>query len=647
MVGSYNAQQILRFPQKLEGSIAWNFQFTSTTTKYCSINLLVVQDESIKTMVTTLTCLLLGSPSEEPFCIQVDDQRIVDSVKDAIKAENPDIKCPNRKLKLYVAKKNDGAWINSSDPLLRKLKTGMDLAEIGLLTRDPIDTLASVREIFSEVSETHVIHILIKVPDSENSHSTAATLSVMPVFDEGWTYRWKEAFNKERVLPEALPPVADLESFFEGDLPVKIGVPESFYRWSQRFYCSERIFKPTNLEPCVTFLNEVGYRAIRSVTDGDTKATYISYWDDSIRNVLEFVLSGKSSRYTIEAPLDGGPATPDFVFVLDSVCVVRGEEEGPKPLVAESPRFRKFDQVPWRHDSTQIRAHRLNSYNILHTCPRVHLLLAVLNMSRLLQSIASLCPATGKDEYRVLSRSNGVEIFLEPTRVTKTFLPHKFFAASEQEVVYHVLDRKTVNSNRLLRSDHDKRRMIFAPRGIATKPANLKELFIAICGVLWGLRGLHAASWMHRDIRWSNVMKRNNESTSWFLIDFMDALLSPADSSSGAHLRRENHAPDIFDPNRNHTTAVDVWSVGYLIETSDVQGVDLGKITAFKDELMHSDPSRRPTAEAALQRIMELEKEYLQEIKTKKKETEQNTIAQKRAAEDSDTSPSSKEQRTA
>ncbi|KAE8912096.1 hypothetical protein PF005_g23852 [Phytophthora fragariae] len=363
-------------------------------------------------MVTTLTCLLLGLPDEEPFDIEVDSQSVVDTVKAAIKAKNPDIQCPNRKLRLYLAKQDSGgAWLDSQDSVISELKTGEIPAKLELLTRKSIDPQALVREVFSDAPPNKAIHVLVKVIGDKSA--SAVVKSVMPVFDEGWTSAWKKAFNSEQVLPEALPPVDDLGEFLDSELPVKIGVPESFYTWSRQFWYPEKIFKATDSEPCVEFLHQVGYRTLCPVYRQDTKASYISHWDDSIRHVLEFVLRGQSSRYSIDAPLDGGPATPDFVFMLDSVCVLRGEEAGPKPILVDSPRFRKFDQVRWTHgnvpylfgyttdtsivslyaltrqspDSNQIRSRRLDSYNISSTDSRFHLLLAVLNMSRLLQSI--------------------------------------------------------------------------------------------------------------------------------------------------------------------------------------------------------------------------------------------------------------------
>ncbi|KAE8912628.1 hypothetical protein PF005_g8768 [Phytophthora fragariae] len=131
-------------------------------------------------------------------------------------------------------------------------------------------------------------------------------------------------------------------------------------------------------------------------------------------------------------------------------------------------------------------------------------------------------------------------------------------------------------------------------------------------------------------------MRRYDGSNSWFLIDFMDAKLSPADASSGEHLSRKSHAPEIFDASCKHTTAVDIWSVGYLIETSDVQWFDAGKRSAFKNELMHPDPTKRPTAMDAIRRLMELKKEYLQDEDSEYSEEEEKGLEDEDSAEEED-----------
>src|SRR5271170_253794 len=68
----------------------------------------------------------------------------------------------------------------------------------------------------------------------------------------------------------------------------------------------------------------------------------------------------------------------------------------------------------------------------------------------------------------------------------------------------------------------------------------------------------------HRDIRWPNVIKRADDPTKWFLIDWDDAAQLP--TIAATHLDRDSHAPTVF--NNNHGPEVDTWAVGKLITES-------------------------------------------------------------------------------
>jgi serine/threonine protein kinase len=150
----------------------------------------------------------------------------------------------------------------------------------------------------------------------------------------------------------------------------------------------------------------------------------------------------------------------------------------------------------------------------------------------------------------------------------------------------------------------------FKPRGDEVKPYTLEDLFRALNNILQALTRLHEQSWMHCNIRWSNVIKQHDGSNSWFLIDFMDAAQSPQSSPSGRQLSQREHAPEIFK-NDKHTVAVDIWSVGYLIKTSGRKWRDLGQEQSdFLDLLMEEDPSNRPNAAAVLVRIKQFEEQY-------------------------------------
>jgi len=258
----------------------------------------------------------------------------------------------------------------------------------------------------------------------------------------------------------------------------------------------------------------------------------------------------------------------------------------------------------------------LGVFDLRDVAGRFRLLLALLNIARLFRTIASLCPESGMDEYTTLFRGNGIKIHIEPRRVVKCF-PKTLFqhARSHLEEVYTILkDRSIPNVDHLHCVDSYHKRLIFHPRGDDKKPSTLAELFRALQDILRAVTELHKASWMHRDIRWANVIKHRDGSGSWFMIDFMDAAQSPQSAASGRHLSKKEHAPEIFN-NTSHTVAVDIWSIGHLILTSGhkVYGswYDMGsERTKFLTSLLHDDPLQRPAAAAALNQLNELERKY-------------------------------------
>ncbi|KAK1941788.1 hypothetical protein P3T76_006852 [Phytophthora citrophthora] len=377
----------------------------------------------------------------------------------------------------------------------------------------------------------------------------------MPAVDKGWADKWLKQYRKSQIGPQDLPLVGELKEFIERELPVKVAIHKRIRdNWITKMKVPspelmEKIFRVSNSEPCVEFLNQVGYRVVYPVKPGDTHTSFISFWDALIRNVLDFVGIGKSNR---PSKWSASTGSPDYLFTVDSVCVLRGEVAVPG---ASIKRLRHRFKVAWIYGDApylfgyaavgyEVRLYaitrdatdriELGVYDLKHLEERFRLLLAFLNIARLLRSIASLCPASFRDEYQTIIRDEGIKIFLERSRVVKCFPKELFYRAKcHAEAVYKVLEEHDIpNVDRLDHANQNSKRLIFTPRGQETKPTNLVDLFHALSNVLQALVRLHTASWIHRDIRWPNVMK--NRENSWFLIDFMDAAQSPRLSKRSA-----------------------------------------------------------------------------------------------------------------
>ncbi|KAF1324654.1 Crinkler, partial [Globisporangium splendens] len=609
-----------------------------------------------------LFCVFVGMNSSA-FSVDIDESDTVGDLKDAIKTEEG-FDFPAHKLRLYLAKRGN-SWLPSRDDDVVALKKGEIPNGIASLLTEEMEEEATIGDLRAEADlpepSTRQTHVLVDIRDLRDEMASAGI--PVRVLENSSTAAWLSAFLLTEIPPQAIPLVGELANFIQGELLVKIGVHQLFLQdWSDGLALEDRqllskMFKLENSAPCMNLIYKVLLRVVHPVDpSGATEDSFHSFWDNLICNVLNVVLSGIGAS---ERRLTGCNS-PDYLFVVDSFCVFRGEEEAPGARIG-TPRRELCEKLIWTYGdvpylfgyaavgfkvdlyatarksvSSQVDAIELGSFDLKNLGGRFRLLLAILNISRLLRSITSLCPESGRDEYKSLVRSNGVQVHLEPIRVVKIFPDVATFQNTKWhlERLYSVLKGYRVpNVDRLIKTVVSTRRMVFIPRGTDTKPSSVEDLFHAIRDVLSALVKLHEASWMHRDIQWSNVVKRRDSSDSWFLIDFVDAAESPQYKPSGRHLSQEEHAPEIHNSD-HHTTAVDMWSVGHLIQTSgrSVYGSwhDLGEErTAFMRRLMHDDTSQRPTAAEALEQLTQLEQQYMEQHQQKLPKNDSGTPTKK------------------
>lgn len=415
-----------------------------------------------------LLCAFMRMPGRGVFLVKIGDQQLELNYMKLSRRSFPKA-VPADTLKLYLAQDSEGKWIECTDELVVAVRKGDELSRFhpgGLINPPSICRYTSrgrnergascssaAPRSCSRDSEGH--------PRYQANDADIRQRSHVQVVGE---------VQGQRVSTEDLPPVSELEQFLQGPLPVKIGAPEALldvWIWSLKIDTKvlNKTFEISNSEPCVGFLDRVWHHSadVPSISSCDTKFGYISLWDGAIHHILEFVLRG-SNRWSSRYSIDG---VPDYTFFIDSICVLRGEEEGPTVRPVDSLPRAPFKQVRWFHgdvpylfgyaadlhsislyaltraedESNAIRTVRTGGYNLQNPRSRFRLLLAVLNMARLLQSIADLCPASGAAKYAVLHRPDDVKILLEPTHVTKTFLSQPFLQAA---LVYTVLEDRGV-----------------------------------------------------------------------------------------------------------------------------------------------------------------------------------------------------------
>jgi len=130
--------------------------------------------------------------------------------------------------------------------------------------------------------------------------------------------------------------------------------------------------------------------------------------------------------------------------------------------------------------------------------------------------------------------------------------------------VYERLRRKEVpNVDRLTWDSSEGNTVYLEPKGICKVPTTEEELVDAVSCILEALVVMHSGPdpLYHRDIRWPNVVRRADEPSKWFLVDWEEAAWAP--TLAVTELDPKSHCPTVFQD--GHAGEVDVWAVGKLI----------------------------------------------------------------------------------
>jgi hypothetical protein len=135
-----------------------------------------------------------------------------------------------------------------------------------------------------------------------------------------------------------------------------------------------KLFNPLNLEPCADFLNQVVNCIVKSVDASASEASFVSFWDDMVCHVLNYVLQDiGQSEHNSSHSSSTGSKHPDFLFLVNSVCVFRGEEIAPGYDVATS-RSELIENMKWTYGDVPYLlgytavGFEVRLYAIIHTC---------------------------------------------------------------------------------------------------------------------------------------------------------------------------------------------------------------------------------------------------------------------------------------
>ncbi|TFK23108.1 hypothetical protein FA15DRAFT_705765 [Coprinopsis marcescibilis] len=315
--------------------------------------------------------------------------------------------------------------------------------------------------------------------------------------------------------------------------------------------------------------------------DSGTEAAFISAWDRNIRDIIErCVSSGQTiragNRHTSIRQL-----RPAYGFLINKTCPFRGEEKGPDSM--ENPREELSRKVTWIYNSTPYilgyyasgptislvaltPPARLGGnpdiYNLVQTDlrwrrERIQNILHIINLSTLLVPLSRLMEGSGAEFMRIQRRTCMIEStssFIFKTYQDLAIVRHlrSVYAMLKDHDVPNV-DYLSYNRDQVVRLE---------PRGIQMKPHTKQELHDCVRCVLEALVALHKIPLYHRDIRPDNVIRRVDNPSLWFLIDWEDA--SGPETAARPDFATETHSPDVFHD--GHGAEVDIWGVGLLIE---------------------------------------------------------------------------------
>ncbi|EFJ46150.1 hypothetical protein VOLCADRAFT_93603 [Volvox carteri f. nagariensis] len=237
---------------------------------------------------------------------------------------------------------------------------------------------------------------------------------------------------------------------------------------------------------------------------------------------------------------------------------------------------------------------------------RVEVAHHVANLFRLLcWCLRPLLPPYPVTVGAVLERSHGTTITILTDRVVKRI---ENFASNNKGVEYDDLANVYGATRRAAGLIHATEgptlserkgtyKVTLAPLGSHRRPANEGELRRAIQDVLRGVAALHEAGYVHRDIRWENVLWIGQG--SWMLSDLESVARPPAQTAGEGSFHAACWTDDTLDERGMYTTASDVQLVGRLIENCDI--LSLGaQCVELKAQLTASAAASRPSAVEAL-----------------------------------------------
>ncbi|KAF8340989.1 hypothetical protein F5887DRAFT_1062542 [Amanita rubescens] len=470
---------------------------------------------------------------------------------------------------------------------------------------DELKAVDSVFSIFSTQPPRDYIHIIVKAPAADKcTHGTLDIADIADISTDILSLWSKNLYHYDEKIPLTRIRFNNLLS----------GLTETTDFCHEEHV--ERLFRISDTEAS-EILHLTFYRAVvlRAPPESGTEPSFHSFWDENIRRILELLVPSGTSIRGSNRRTNIKKIRPDYGFLKDNVCLFRGEEEHPESR--DDPKAELSDKLTWVYSP----APYVFGYYAIGPDLTLAAICAPSTPSQMpvVQDLASANLRFKRDRIANLCRLINLSSYLYPLQKHIGYRDISEFTVIERYVLsYHlggvidlVFQGRHVNGNRdnkcqkIYRGNQGAERVRYIqniyrqlqekgvphvdalihavgstiyvePKGIAVKPSNVKELLDAVICVLRALQVLHQAPPLfHRDIRWPNVLRRAEDHTLWFLIDWEDAV--GPNNVAAKHFRREGHSPRVFID--NHGAEVDIWSESTSPSTFDLSPelVELGK----------------------------------------------------------------------
>ncbi len=438
---------------------------------------------------------------------------------------------------------------------------------------------------------------------------------------------------------DALPAVDQIRDALRTHLPVRIPLERGVLPTSAPLYVRNSLatqcvdYKAHILQNLVEPLVIPGCESVWSCPGSDNANQYL--WDTLITKVYHaFMDTSLNVGVRMEYDRNTRTATadttvmdfrPDFLWMFQDVLLFRGEER---------PTEREFSQAI-NDNNRKIHWHMLiygarlpyvltyaaagrricfyvvrrgsnqsepvtNVFNVANPSDRLEVVLCVINIMRLCLTLAPLCPVMPLCVGHRLTTATRTVTFSETfvLKVVNMNVTANLTAVDTLKELY--ADIKTHNvlfttrAERITVKRGNELHLRITPLALQVKPQSEAELKACVLCLLQALEGLHALGWVHRDIRWPNVLKTES---AWILSDFENS------DRVNSQVRWVNEALPLEVRNgAPYLRSADMYQIGHLLEDFEVDRFIQSPVArAFSDKCLDAEPTRRPTAERALQ----------------------------------------------